>query len=383
MAEDKPQQNPFTIGNPFTIQLEDSEEDTQTTEMEEEPVKEPQDTPEESKQEETPATPATEEADVEERKEIEIEDILDKPVEFDEGSEKSQQTVEEALETNDAFFDYQATAEKLIKDGFWEDFEGREGLDIDAETFKQLSSQQDKWKKENLKGAIFSTLDPAEQEYLEYKKMGGDLDSYYKSRSKLNRAENLNIETQEGKVSAIYTYYKNFVGWDDNKIQKFISKLDNNDLLEEAETSIGKVQEHLRGKHQQMLQKQQEAKKQREDAISSYKKNVRTVLKEQKIADTQARQIVKSLTEVNKDTGFTDIDKAYVAFRNDPQRSVLLYQFLTDPQSFIENVSQQKQQEERKKLFFELKKKGNTSEKKDFSFKPSKDRQTRNPFTNK
>jgi len=380
MPEDKPQQNPFTIGNPFTIQLEDNEEETPTTEMEEEPVKEPQDNPEESKQEETPAT---EQADVEEKKEIEIEDILDKPVEFDEDSEKSKQTVEEALETNDAFFDYQATAEKLIKDGFWEDFEGREDLDIDAETFKQLSSQQDKWKKENIKGAIFSTLDPAEQEYLEYKKMGGDLDSYYQSRSKLTRAENLNIETQEGKVSAIYTYYKNFVGWDDNKIQKFISKLDNSDLQEEAESSIGKVQEHLRGKHQQMLQKQQEAKKQREDAISSYKKNVRTVLKEQKIADTQARQIVKSLTEVNKDTGFTDIDKAYVAFRNDPQRSVLLYQFLTDPQSFIENVSQQKQQEERKKLFFELKKKGNTSEKKDFSFKPSKDRQTRNPFTNK
>jgi hypothetical protein len=257
MAEDKPQQNPFTIGNPFTIQLEDSEEDTQTTEMEEEPVKEPQDNPEESKQEETPATPATEEADVEERKEVEIEDILDKPVEFDEDIQKSQETVEAALETNDAFFDYQATAEKLIKDGFWEDFEGREDLDIDAETFKQLSSQQDKWKKENIKGAIFSTLDPAEQEYLEYKKMGGDLDSYYQSRSKLNRAENLNIETQEGKVSAIYTYYKNFVGWDDNKIQKFISKLDDGDLQEEAESSIGKVQEHLRGKHQQMLQKQQ------------------------------------------------------------------------------------------------------------------------------
>ena len=33
MAE-KNQQNPFTIGNPFTIQLEDNEEDTPTAEME-------------------------------------------------------------------------------------------------------------------------------------------------------------------------------------------------------------------------------------------------------------------------------------------------------------------------------------------------------------
>ena len=57
-------------------------------------------------------------------------------------------TVEAALETNDAFLDYQATAEKLTKDGFWEDFEGREDLDIDAETFKQLSSQKISGKRE-------------------------------------------------------------------------------------------------------------------------------------------------------------------------------------------------------------------------------------------
>ena len=31
---EKDQQNPFTIGNPFTIQLEDSEEETPTAEME-------------------------------------------------------------------------------------------------------------------------------------------------------------------------------------------------------------------------------------------------------------------------------------------------------------------------------------------------------------
>ena len=64
-------------------------------------------------------------------KQIEIEDILDKPVAFDdEETKESKKKVDEALETNDAFFDYQATAEKLIKDGFWEDFEGREELEM-------------------------------------------------------------------------------------------------------------------------------------------------------------------------------------------------------------------------------------------------------------
>ena len=89
------------------------------------------------------------------------------------------------------------------------------------------------------------------------------------------------------------------------------------------------------------------------------------------------------MTDIDPKTGFTAVDEAYLSFRNDPERSVLLYRFLSDPESFINEVSSDKQQEERKKLFFELKKKGKTTEKKDFSFKPTRDKQTRNPFTNK
>lgn len=389
MAE-KDQQNPFTIGNPFTIQLEDTDAE-ETTEQETVEVEDDKETVKDDAEVEVSSNDSTEEQSEEEEveqtseetKEIEIEDILDKPVEFDEEEAKSQEKVSKALETEDAFFDYEATMNQLIKDGFWEDFEGRENLDIDADTFKQLAKQQDKWKKDNIAGAFYSSLDPAEQEYLEFKKMGGNLDTYYKSKSKVNRASNLNIDTNEGRVSAIYSYYKNFVGWDDAKIQKFINKLDESDFREEAENSLSKVQEHLNQQHQQMMQKQKKIAEQRDNAIKSYKSNVRQVLKEQKVSDSKARQIVKSLTDVSTQTGFTEIDKAYVAFRNDPAKSVLLYNFLTDPESFINSVSESKQQEERKKLFFELKKKGGANEKKDFSFKPTRDKQTRNPFTNK
>jgi|TARA_R100000479_G_scaffold142680_1_gene78339 hypothetical protein len=388
---EKDQKNPFTIGNPFTIQLEDSEAETPTAEMEdissdelEKNIEEDRKERESLEKNSEPSTEIEEEEGELETKEIEIEDILDKPVAFDdEGAKESKKKVNEALETNDAFFDYQATADKLIKDGFWEDFEGREDLDIDKEVFEQLSKQQDVWKKQNLGSSFYNSLHPAEREYLEFKKMGGDLDSYYQSMTKVNRVNNLNIDSEQGKLSAIYTYYKNFVGWDDAKINKYVSKLDANDLEEEASTAFSHVQARVQNEHKLMMQKQADLAAKREKAISTYKKNVRGILKNQKVNDRQAREVVKSLTDVNPQTGFTAVDEAYVAFRNDPQRSVLLYKFLSDPESFIDEVSSGKQQEERKKLFFELKKKGKTTEKKDFSFKPTRDKQTRNPFTNK
>ena len=68
--------------------------------------------------------------------------------------------------------------------------------------------------------------------------MGGDLDTYYQSMTKVNRVNNLDLDSEQGKLSAIYTYYKNFVGWDDNKINKYLGKLDANDLEEEVSTGI-------------------------------------------------------------------------------------------------------------------------------------------------
>tara|TARA_S200002703_G_scaffold8860_1_gene8830 strand:+ start:13668 stop:14849 length:1182 start_codon:yes stop_codon:yes gene_type:complete len=391
---EKDQQNPFTIGNPFTIQLEDSEEDTPTAEMEdissdvlEKNIAEDKKERESLANSPTPSTEMETEGEEEkevETKEIEIEDILDKPVAFDDGqAQESKKKVDEALSTNDAFFDYQSAAEQLISTGFWEDFEGRDGLEIDKDTFEQLSKQQDEWKKQNIGSSIYNSLDPAEREYLDFKRMGGDLDTYYQSKTKVERVNNLDLDSEQGKLSAIYTYYKNFVGWNDDKINKYIGKLDSNDLEEEAGTAAAHVQAHVQKQHAQMMQQQQILAEKRNNAISNYKKNVRSVLKNQQVNDRQARQVVKSLTNIDPKTGFTAVDEAYLSFRNDPERSVLLYRFLSDPESFINEVSSDKQQEERKKLFFELKKKGKTNEKKDFSFKPTRDKQTRNPFTNK
>ena len=243
--------NPFTIGAPFTIQFEESGE----TSSEETPTETEESTVEEPKQDTQPAAKgaasAPETSEEVEDKPIEIEDILDKPVAFEDATEETstkkeeqaKDAISEALSTSDSDFDYEHVAAKLIESGFWEDFEGRESTEINKEVFEQLSKQQDKWKKENLATTLFSSLDPVEKEFLAFKQQGGDLHTYYQSRTQVDRINNLNLDSDQGKLNSIYTYYKNFVGWDDAKIQKHLSRISGSpeDLEEEAMSSYEKI----------------------------------------------------------------------------------------------------------------------------------------------
>jgi hypothetical protein len=382
--------NPFTIGTPFTIQFDDaaaSETDENQTETEDSKTEETAPAKEE-KQEAAPVK-ASPEKEVEEKSgKVEIEDILDKPVAFDDEEPSQAETTEakeaikEALSSDDENFDYDYVSKKLIEAGFWEDFEGREETEITKEVFEQLSKQQDKWKKENLATTLFSSLDPAEKEFLAFKKQGGDLHTYYQSRTQVDRINNLDIDSEQGKLNSIYTYYKNFVGWDDAKIQKHLARISETpeDLEEEAMSSYEKIQQHTKQQHDQLVQQQQQVAEQRQQAVNDYKKTVRETLKTKNFNQNQIKSVVSGLTKLDEN-GFAEVDKAFLQFRNNPERAIELYRFLTDYQGYIEDVTRTRENETKKRVFMDIKKAKKTEdEKRDFSFKPTRDRKTKNPF---
>ena len=379
--------NPFTIGKPFTIEFDDEtsnaiteddvKEEAQTTK--EDPLEKVVE--EQVRKEETP--------NIIEEGDIKIEDILDKPVQLDDTpleetkqDKQAKEAVETALSSNDLDFDFKDVTERLVKAGYWEDFEGRDELEIDKETFEELSKQQDASKRESLASTLYSSLDPAEKEYLAFKKAGGDLHSYYESRMVVDRINNIDLDSDQGKLNSIYTYYKNFVGWDDTKINKHLSRIakDTDDLEEEAQMAYNHIQGHAKQQHEQLLANQKRAAEEKTKAIKDYKKDIRDILKSQNMNNNQIRTVVDGLTKVDE-TGFAEIDKAFLQFRNNPEYSVLLYKFLMDFDSFVDEVSSSREQAAKKKVFMDLKKaKKVQEEKKDFSFRPTRERQTKNPF---
>jgi hypothetical protein len=166
---------------------------------------------------------------------------------------------------------------------------------------------------------------------------------------------NIDITTEQGKAQAIIGYYRHIVGWDDAKIEKHLSRVvEDMELDSEAEMADSKLKEHFSAQHQQMVERQQKLVEQREEKIKEYKKSIRSVLKDKGVADKDSSSFVKALTEID-DTGTAKVDKAYMAFRNDPEKAVLLWEFLSDPEKFMEKAGEKEAKKEAKKAFITLK----------------------------
>lgn len=365
MSLEENQTNPF-IGNAFPIEFADEEEIKATAE----------EAPEIEKPAEVEQEQETEE------KEIEIEDILDKDVKFDDEKPDSEEDkqVQAALESDDDDFDYQALAQRLVDSGHWEDFDVPEDVEFDKEAFETVAKAQDAEKKKNLKQEVFDSLDDADKEFMEFRKQGGDLEEYMRSRTRLNNVQNINLETEEGKISAIYTYYKNFVGWKDDKIRKHIEKLDEEELREEAEMTGGEIKSFVEKQHNDLIQAQYQAAQQRQERIKKFRSTAQDKLKELGVDTKKAKAVLDGISKVDEKTGFAPVDKAYFEARNNPELAIELYEFLTDRESYLKKVSESQVDETKKKLFFTLK--GKKKQEEDTKLNTEKGKKRINPFSN-
>lgn len=289
----------------------------------------------------------------EEKKEKEIEDILDK-----EPKEKeSEVKVKDALNTKDKNYDYSSAVEMLIENGYWKDFEGREEIEITKEIFEELVKEQEKNKKKEIKESVFSSLDENDKEFLEFKKNGGDLVAYINNFNKSKILKELSLDTDQDKINVIHTYYKNVVGWKDEKIGKYIQKLiDDMEFEDEAKSAYEHLTEKVNKEKQELLDQQAEIAKKRREAMDAYKKDLKETLKATNTDSSKISNIIKGITEPKKDQqNLTEIDLAYVAAKNDPEKAIQLYNFLTDFESFKKNMVSKSTQEEHKKLVLEFK----------------------------
>lgn len=247
---------------------------------------------------------------------------------------------------------YLELAKTLVEVGEWEDFELEEGVEeLTEEDFKALKKEQTKLKKEK----TLEALDPDEKEFLDFKKKGGNIETYIQTLSLKNQAQNLDIETEEGKKTAIYAYYKNVVGWSDEKVLKHIGRvIEDLELDDEAEMAKGKIEEITAKQHQDLIERQNKIIEERENAKKAYKDGVNSKLKEKGVEKTLATKIVKAYTEED-DKGFTEIDRKYLELRNNPDLAEELYFFMTDINTYKEKIATKKANEEKLDTFKNIK----------------------------
>jgi hypothetical protein len=313
--------------------------------------------------EEPPKTEVKEEIEEEEedKPKKEKKQETSEPIDIFEDSSK-----EEDEDTKSSDTDYKSIAQALVAVGEWDEDLALEDEDgnvipisdlesMDEETFNTFKAAQAKSKKQKVEEEVYGKLSSDEKEFIEFKKNGGDLDEFLQTYTRKQRVESLDISTDAGKKTAIYSYYKNVVGWAPEKIQKHIQRLERDlELDEEAETAKAEIDTLVKSEHDALLKRQDEFVKQRQEAEQKYKENIKNNLKQFNFDPKKINTVLRDVTE-RDENGFTAIDKKFLELRNNPEEIEFLYSALMDRENFIKRVSQKKVNEEKLKTFKTIK----------------------------
>lgn len=345
--------NEFTLGK--TVNISFADEVVEETD-EEKAAREAEEEAKRKAEEEAEKAGGGEEEEEEEQKKPE--DLIDKIV-FPEDTpsgdeEEEEEEINKKVEEADDDFDYKEYAQSLIDSGYWEGVEDFDEMEVDKDTFEKIQKEQNKVKKSKLKEEVLSSLDESEKEYLDFKKNGGDLDQFYQSKKKVEQVTNFDISTDDNKVRLIAAYYRN-LGEDDEEIRdRLENAVANNKLDKLAEKAKSKMEAAYKKEHEEMLEKQAEAKAKEDEKTAEYRKQVKEAFKSTNLTDSQKKTAVKRLTEIDEDN-LTAVDKDYIAFRGDPEKAILLERFLNDPESFMEAVAEKTEESKTRETFIKIK----------------------------
>jgi len=265
-------------------------------------------------------------------------------------SETKEEEVIEQNTNEEGEVDYENIISVLISSGEWEEFEleDQEGK-ITKETFDYIKKEQQKIKEEKLRKSAFSK---DEQEFLEFKKNGGDIKAYADSLNKIQLVDDkLDITTDEGKKIAIATYYKNVIGWNDERINKHISRLEKDlELDEEAEMADKEIKGMLKENHDKLVKEAAERSEKIKKENEEYEKTLKETVKNKKYDTKQVNQIVKDVI-VKDEKGLAEVDKKYIELRNNPELIADLWEYFFNKEKLVEKIKREATTENNKETF--------------------------------
>lgn len=169
---------------------------------------------------------------------------------------KDELEVEYNAEDAKTYFDF-LKQNNLLAVG--DDFE----FDGSAEKLQEAHDATIQTYKESAYGAIMSALPENLQGLLQYALAGGDDYDQF-----LNQSASFDIESVAGQEAVIRYFYKNTANWDDKKIDRYISKLDEEELSEEAQDLNIQIDEANKDAQKAVVQAEEDRKK---VAIESHK----------------------------------------------------------------------------------------------------------------
>lgn len=267
-----------------------------------------------------------------------------------------------------------STVDYLVEQGIWQDFEGREDMEFDEETYAKLVAEQDKVRVQGMFDELLDSTGPFGKAIIEFTKNGGNPDEIIDLFKEQKTVESLSIEQPEGQKSLIKQYYTDVMGWKPEKADKYISNLTLSGELENEATEVKELYGAFYKKEAERLgSEQQEFAKKQKEAEQAFESNIRNTIKDRKDLTPTEKKVVEDylLSYDQKLPNGNMVNKFYVNFAKmqaNPQDYVDLVMFVMDKQKFVQKISKQEQTKEAAKAFSFIKGNGAVSTKKGTSY---------------
>jgi len=293
----------------------------------------------------------SEDVAIEEDQEEESDDNNDPLGLFGKNDKKSsEEDEEEDKSLSSDKVDYKAFADYFVETGIWKDFEGREDIEYNEETFQALwKAQADNTVREYLTEERSQFGDAANQ-LIDYLKTGGTVDDFVANYTQQLEVSSLDTSDESGQERAIKEYYKS-LDWSDTKIKKHIERLKDSgesEFKEEAEDCKNKLVEAIEAEREEMLREQEAIAQDRKLRIEAFNKAVRNeIYKDQDLADREKKELDRFIYEYkyqdNQGNKYSEFMVRMNEINQDPKKYQKFLKFVKNIDSFESKKVAEKQ----------------------------------------
>jgi len=222
-----------------------------------------------------------------------------------------------------------------------EDFELEEGTVLDDDGYAQVLDYKDEYTynliKEEVRAEYTEKLGDNIIKFLEN---GGDYSKFAELVKEQSTILELNIATDSGQKAIVSKYYKEILGWRDEKIEKHIDRLFNDGELQEEATDLkAKFDEHYNQEQADLVARQERQKQKELKMLETQKTNFSKVLTEKGLSQKDTTEYINYVFEdgykLPDGSIITPLDYEILLIQRDPEKLSELVQFLKDKEGYI------------------------------------------------
>jgi len=248
-----------------------------------------------------------------------------------------------------------------ISTGHWKDFDGREELEYNSETFQDLLIQQNEAIAKEKFDELLESTGPTGKAIIDYVSKGGKPDEIIDLFKEQKQNSEFASDTPEEQKQFIAQYYKDVHGFSNEKIKRIVNAAEADGTLNEEIDEIKTSYEKYYSKEIERVNKEQEdfIENQRK-AEEKFQNDITSEITSREDLTPKDKQTLKDLL-LNYDQKLPDgtkVNKFYIKFaemQNDLKKYVDFVQYVTDTEKYLNKIRKKEETKATEKVFLKIK----------------------------